>query len=217
MSSTLEYELLEAFAEPDDPVGRLVASAVHAYLDGLMYEAVNDPGVRDALRRAGGFCRRHWWWLTRLGTAAFGATILLEDVLGEQLARLEAGSDALEPAFDADGMWVGRGARCPACEIEAGARERTLAALAEHADDSAWIERYHAGRGIIALDALGALEGTALHAATLAKLRDLLDELAEFKRKHDYRFADEAFGDEGTSWLRAVAALQGLPLDGVKR
>lgn len=35
-------------------------------------------------------------------------------------------------------------------------------------------------------------------------LHGLCDELSELIRKHDYRFADEGFGEEGTSWLRAT-------------
>ena len=57
----------------------------------------------------------------------------------------------------------------------------------------------------------------ASNAAAFDFLRDdarqhlarLAAELAEYIRKNDYRFAGEAFGAEGDSWQRALAAMVG--------
>jgi hypothetical protein len=51
----------------------------------------------------------------------------------------------------------------------------------------------------------------ALVAIERAVAEALLGELDEFIRKHDYRFANEAKGDEGTSWYRAIRLLAGNP------
>ena len=40
-------------------------------------------------------------------------------------------------------------------------------------------------------------------------LDNLLDELDEFIRKQDYRFADEKIGAEGDSWMRAIRMIAG--------
>ena len=56
-------------------------------------------------------------------------------------------------------------------------------------------------------------------AATIATLRSvhlarytlLADELDEFIRKRDYRFAREPSGSERDSWVRAIEALSGTP------
>lgn len=214
--SQLEFDLLDAFDQPGDPIGRLAEDAVASYLDGLIYEAVNDPGVRDGLRRAGGFCGRHWWWLSRLGTAAFGATILLEDVIGTVRERLETGEPP-QPAFRAEGHWVGHGPPCLACEIEAGAERRALAAWLRHATDPDWEQRYVTGPSALAVRHLPSLRASPVYHQTLAKLDLLLRELAEFKRKNDYRSINEAMGEEGTAWLRAIETLRGPPNDGTKR
>jgi len=42
-----------------------------------------------------------------------------------------------------------------------------------------------------------------------ARLHGLLQELDEVKRKHDYRFAGEPWGEEKTSPMRAVAKIAG--------
>jgi hypothetical protein len=37
----------------------LEAAATRRYLDSLLYESVNDPGVRENLIRSQGYCLRH--------------------------------------------------------------------------------------------------------------------------------------------------------------
>lgn len=42
-----------------------------------------------------------------------------------------------------------------------------------------------------------------------AKITQLVGELREFIRKHDYRFSKEPFGKERDAWIRAVEKLNG--------
>ena len=42
-----------------------------------------------------------------------------------------------------------------------------------------------------------------------AKIKNNIEELKEFERKHDYRFSNEKFGAEGDSWIRAMEKLIG--------
>ena len=49
---TLYYNLRDAFAEEGCPICRLCSQAVDRYLDHLLYESVNDPGVRRNIRRS---------------------------------------------------------------------------------------------------------------------------------------------------------------------
>ncbi len=51
-------------------------------------------------------------------------------------------------------------------------------------------------------------ETLILHRA--GRLRALLEELEEFLRKLDYRYAHESKGEEQTSWIRAVETFVGL-------
>ena len=55
------HDLREALAEPGCAFCRLVARAVDRYLRALLYESVNDPGLREKLRASRGFCRGHAW------------------------------------------------------------------------------------------------------------------------------------------------------------
>jgi hypothetical protein len=54
MSRTMSYyDLRDALAQPGCPVCRLKADAVKHHLDGLLWESVNDVGVRHACRDCG--------------------------------------------------------------------------------------------------------------------------------------------------------------------
>jgi len=41
------------------------------------------------------------------------------------------------------------------------------------------------------------------------KISQLVGELREFIRKHDYRYSEEPFGKERDAWIRAVEKLNG--------
>jgi len=45
------------------------------------------------------------------------------------------------------------------------------------------------------------------------KMGHLLAELAEYLRKHDYRYAHEPYGLEADAWIRAIALFTGEPVD----
>ncbi len=71
----LFHRLLDALGEKACPVCHICKDAVDRYLNGLLYEQVNDPGLRQSLIRSKGFCRQHAWALTRAGDS-LGIAIL---------------------------------------------------------------------------------------------------------------------------------------------
>jgi hypothetical protein len=92
------YDLRDALAQPDCVVCRLKAEATERYLDGLLWENVNDPGLRHDIRQARGFCHKHAWGLVRNG-ASLGIAIIMRDMLREVLAMLEGGEFQVLPAL----------------------------------------------------------------------------------------------------------------------
>jgi len=75
------YDLKELFAESGCPICALKRRFEERYLDGLLYENVNDPGVRDRIRSQGGFCREHVRSLFDLRPSVLGISIIYDDVL----------------------------------------------------------------------------------------------------------------------------------------
>lgn len=178
-----------------------------------MYGRVTDEGVRAALRDARGYCNAHAWMLTEGHGVVLGTAIIQRDVLN---AILEA----------TDVPTLGRGARryareilrrlrptaeCPACAHRRMMEDIAIQTLLKYLDDPQLAAALDKTNGLCLPHFSRALElvGNSGHLRRLLDfqrraLRGLHDELSELIRKHDYRFADEGFGKEGDSWLRAT-------------
>lgn len=228
------YELREALEEPGCALCRLEAVAAERYLDGLLYGQVNDPELRDRIRRARGFCPEHTWQLLRPG-ASLGIAIVANDVLSALLKVLDAGEfealprlsvrrvqealDREQPAAATAALVaeLGPQAACPACQHVASLRQIYLDTLVEQLlGDGGLRPRLEASDGLCLPHLRAALARVgdrsafeALLAAQRAIWQRLTGDLREFIRKTDYRFRDEPRGSEGDAWLRAVAALGG--------
>ncbi len=78
------HELLGDIRGPGCPVCRGCNMAAWRYIDSLLWEFVNDGGVRARLRRAHGFCREHALLALEVAAeqgAASGIATLYEDFL----------------------------------------------------------------------------------------------------------------------------------------
>jgi hypothetical protein len=225
------HRVLDALGEDGCPLCRLRREAVHRYLDSLLYESVNDVGLRQTLLRSRGFCAEHAWALVRLGDS-LGTAIIYQDQVAEAIRDVQQAARAVS-ALRRRGLWRADGPRdgtpaavlrgrrtpaapCPACQVADEATARYLSSLVAHLDDPE-VRRAIERSAFLCLPHLtGALEAArtpdearAMLEITEAKLTDLRAELAELIRKRDYRFAHEPHGEEQTSWLRAVGHLVG--------
>jgi len=236
--TTSYYDLRDALTQPDCPVCRLMARDSERYLDSLLWESVNDPGVRHKLREAQGLCHQHAWQLNRAG-ASLGVAILMHDVLGSVLGAMESARFQALPALSlrraqesldrgqlaaATANLVGRliaKAECPAC-IQAGQMEEIyLSTLNEHLlGEDGFLAAYEASDGLCLphfRQALASLREEAVFQALLTAQRTvwgrLVEHLGEFIRKNDTRFRGEPWGDESDAWLRALGTLTGARRD----
>jgi len=223
----LVHRLIEALAEKRCPICSIGREAVARCLEGLLYEQVNDPGVRQTLHRSKGFCRRHSWALTRAGDS-LGSAILyrdqIEDAIGDvhhTILALDAGRPRTRRGPIGAVLRPRRTPRdpCPPCRVGQGARERAIVTLIAHLDDPAIQEALERSAFLCLPDLVRALEckrtrEQAHRLLDLAemKLRRLEGELADLIRKRDYRFLREPRGEEQSSWLRAIGQLVGWPI-----
>lgn len=236
MNRSISYfALREALPEPGCAVCRLKAKATEQYLDGLLWESVNDPGVRNSVRQAQGFCHEHAWRLVRHG-GSLGTAILLRDVLQDVLGALQQAHAQDLPSAPqrralrtADpgrrptpaGRLLARltpTAGCPACAYGQQMEGIHLDILVNQLlGEDGLLELYEASDGLCLphlREAISRAPKEAALAIINAQARiweRLLAQLSEFIRKSDYRFRGEAVGEEGDSWLRAISALAGAP------
>ncbi len=228
------YDLRDELAQPGCAVCRLILRDTERYLDGLLWENVNDPGVRQSIRQAQGFCREHAWQLDRAG-ASLGVAILMHDVLKNvvramegarfqalptlSLRRAQESLDRSQPAA-ATADLVARltaKAECPACAQARQMENLYLSALLDHLlGEEGLLAAYEASDGLCLphfRQALALVRDESVFDALLTAQRTiwgrLVEHLASFIRKNDPRFRDEPLGDEGNAWLRAIAALTG--------
>jgi Family of unknown function (DUF6062) len=222
------HRLLEALGEPGCPVCSLRHAAVHRYLEGILYESVNDVELRKTLIRSRGFCREHAWELLGLGDN-LGMAIIYKDQVAQAIEDLRhasvrrdgrrgSGGGAAAANGPAALVWRRRTPEvpCPACQIGDEATARYLSALLQHIGDPEVKAAIARSQFLCLPDVVRALEISrspeqirAILDTTAAKLAHLHEQLAELIRKRDYRFAHEPKEEEQTSWSRAVGQLVG--------
>ncbi len=213
--STLYFELREALQAGGCPLCRLRDQASDSYLNALIYEGVTDPPIRDELRNARGLCHRHAWRLANRRGSVLGLAIIYHDVINTLMKGLEEQAQARRVSRQALIKRLSATAECPACQIERVALPRTIKTLLTYLNDDE-IQAGYQSAGGLCLSHLQATLGQADEAQLrkliewqLAVYSALRDQLGELIRKHDHRFKGEPIGEEGDSWLRAVARSAG--------
>jgi hypothetical protein len=225
--------LLLACEKPGCPVCRLEQKATQQYLDGLLYESVNSPTLRNRLRVSHGFCNEHAWQAIdhRLGDA-LGFAIIYHYVVNSVLRQLDATGKprtpgrwanflnrlplgvrtSVENALYALSTWK----RCPACQQRDEFLPMVITELLGSLDQTKTVEALQTSEGLCfhhlrmtLQQASDAQACEALISIHRSKLENLRAELAELIRKNDYRFNKEKLGKEGDAWSRAVGLVNG--------
>jgi len=233
--SCVYVDLQRALGQAGCPVCTLRVEAAERLIDQLLYEKVNDRGLRARLRRARGFCPEHAAAFQRPG-AALGVAILMRDVLG---AIMEGGIEAA----GANGSkrvgfgfrkWRGarRGAKrilqrlqptgiCPICAQLFHLERACYRVLWEEVQaQGPLFEAYAQSEGLCLPHIRGLLEcapnEVALHRfleVQQALWRSLVRDLDAIIRRSDYRYLDEPWGQEAGAWVRALRMVCGASLD----
>ena len=223
------FHLEDAFGKGGCPVCWLLTRHDERSFDSLLYEFVNDVGVRDEIRQTLGFCNYHAWVLHQVATDLFpgklsvgggqmGIGIIYLDLVETLVGRLKAFSSSASKrhAKTLAAPSKSTGTVCPMCSARAQFELWYLESILRNIAVKDFAEKYATCDGLCAIHLLRALELSgfdgnkrALASAEIRRLEELSVDLHEFLRKHDYRYANEGFGKEGDSWLRAVRKISG--------
>ncbi len=236
MAQRIPYydELLAALAEPDCAMCRLLDASSDRLVGAILFEMVNDVGVREELNAARGYCRRHSELFVRTGSA-LGSATMMQGVLKMLIRTLDAahidqvGASRLRSLARSANVGVSHPAArqladdlspktlCPICANEAEVFNQVADTLLNQiVPGSELAEAYGASSGLCLPHFRGVVERglpgpnlTTLVAAQRAIWMRLEAELEEFLRKSDHRFRHEKFGEERDSWQRAIGAISG--------
>lgn len=220
------YDLLESFPASGCAVCRLVLRDAERALKSLMHEYVMDFDTQAEFRRSRGLCNHHAWWLSGARNA-LGVATLYSAALDEILNTMDSVSDEGQRAL-LSRLLNNNGNRsaladalspkkpCAICALQDASEKRYLKTLCKYIKEERMNAAYRASDGVCLTHfngALNAAPSAAVHAELVTIQRDiwrrLYAELNEFMRKSD-AYVNEAFGEEGDSWLRTIASLGGL-------
>ncbi|MBM3127008.1 MAG: hypothetical protein FJ009_00050 [Chloroflexi bacterium] len=217
------WDLEHALSQEGCAICRLTQKAIARFVDGLLYESVNDPGIRRRAAQALGFCHRHAWQMRAVHGSALGMAFLNRDALNQWQAQLEQVQKPRGRGVGQISKFVHHAAhanrakeKCLVCERENEIEQRDLKVLIESLAEGDFCAKFRASAGLCrphfaqACDAAARVETLdALIEMQIEINARLVAELDEFIRKNDYRFMAEGFGAEGDAWMRAIERLAG--------
>ncbi|MBM3225479.1 MAG: hypothetical protein FJZ47_16990 [Candidatus Tectomicrobia bacterium] len=219
----LRLDWIEALQAPGCALCRLAQQKSLRYVDTLLQEAVTDVAQRDAWRAARGLCHSHAWMAVTIPHSAGCLALLYADVLGHDLAPL-ASLTATSPAPP---RWRTRRAlgqrlrdwlrsweappACLVCGLWTEQERLYLQVLLDDWQEPELAQAFTAAHGLcwrhtqrLVGCGLSHRHIQAVLTAQAAHMQTLQQDLQEFIRKQDYRFASEAYGREADVWRRAV-------------
>lgn len=220
------FSLLEELEEDGCVICNLGLRVLDQYFDSLVYERVNDVGVRGDLRQSQGFCAAHGQMLREAKSVA-GSAIIHRDLIQSVIKRLKSTSypagtqhNWLKELLNMEDQHRSPGLPpakpCPACVLVYQNEQSNIDVLLENWDDDFLRTAFKESSGLC-LPHLRMALGRAKYREKFDKLKQvqleiwqrLLAELDEFIRKQDYRFSHEPVGDERDSWSRAINIVSG--------
>ena len=204
------------------PICHYGRQAGRNYLDGILYESVNDYGLRQRLAENLGFCDFHSREMLTFAGAKLGAAIIEQAMLKEALRQMEQLSGSRRPRFSRSkkqgpGLKLPDKDACMVCQFEQAHERMAIEDLLKHWDaswarllqDAGGLCLQHLGQSLLRAPGPVQKELKQMH-KTLWQTH--IAHLDEFIRKQDYRFRDEIISEqEGLASRRTIAILTGEP------
>jgi len=216
------HEVYEALGHEECPVCKLVKKAVNSYIDGFLYENVNDPMFQERLRKEKGFCNAHSWLMHSFGEPLAHAILydaFLRDALAEFNSALPANAKRkLRFRSNLGSQSKENQAECKLCKLESDYEKSYLRVIDENVSSQIDFKNKFVEQGILCVPHMKQYISLSRNSESLnlvqeivyAKYQGLLHCLAEIRRKNDYRFTGEAWTDaERNAWTKAVEIMVG--------
>jgi hypothetical protein len=209
---TAGWERLEAALQRSGcPACRVASDELQRWIGALLHEYVSDPGTREQLDRALGYCQRHWGVVTAKGDSLSNA-ILLRSVLGEAQRRLSTRFRR--------GTHLQPGEPCPACAVEESAAEDAVALLCAAVEELPEARELLARSDGLCLAHLGVAVGLREHVLGRARvltmerdrLADLEAALERLIEAHDASSPVELTRELAQTWRGALRTAAGSAL-----
>jgi hypothetical protein len=164
------------------------------YLLGIANDGINDLPLRIRLRNKGGFCGRHTEEFVEQARVLSSA-ILLEAMLSYRLERARFGKRPIV-------------VNCEACEVELKTRDNVAKSIKRSREDTALLDYLFQSEVCVGhLELICQQLPEQVRHRFVDKHFQLMQNLAEVIRKHDYRFVSEGINDEETQSIKQALNL----------
>jgi hypothetical protein len=220
------HELVRDLAHPGCPVCRGTRRAARRYLDGILWESVNDGYIRRQLRLAHGFCGEHAQMALDVARGrgdGIGIAIMYRDFLEHIRAEAIRGArgrrrSALRTRSRPDPTALDPHQGCSVCETAGHVESNSLSLLARWDPESELGRAAHQPLRVLCLPHLRTglsrvrtrEEAERLLQVFLRGQEEIAAQLSEFIRKEDYQHrAEPRLAQDQSSWLRAVLLVVG--------
>lgn len=228
------FELLDSLELDECPICHLIKKRIDQFIDGFLYESVNDPKIREDIDNAKGYCNYHAWKLQSAGDP-LAHSIIYGDLVRNAIKSFEEFLKATnsianerKPLFNKgkdnkvvrfrDSFFPEK--NCPICEMVAEDENEYILSFGDYMESDTGFQRKFQENGFLCIPHLIRLlesyEGISTIREVIKmqvkKMARLLNRLNEIKRKSDYRYAAEPMSnEEKTAWIKAVKQYVGEP------
>lgn len=230
----LYFELLDSLELDECPICHLIHKRIDQFIDGFLYENVNDPRIREDISNAKGYCNYHAWKLQSAGDPLAHSIIYGELVrnaiksLEDFLKHTKSIANGRKPLFNKGKNNKAMRFResffskkdCPICKMVAENEKEYVLSFGDYMESDTGFQRKFQENGFLCIphlirllenyEEIGTIrEIVKMQVKKVVKLSDCLNEII---RKSDYRYAAEPISDEEkTAWIKAVKQCVGEP------
>lgn len=197
------YELYDRLCNQKCPVCEIINFRISQHMECILYESVNDKDLRTKVREGNGFCNFHSFMLLRKGDPLAHA-IIYSDLIENALSELDAKVAKKKKADN-------NNRQCIFCIEAQDIEQRYIKVFIEAFADASFEEKYKSDALLciphlrLVISSKDNCNIKTIKHITLQKYKELLNDLSEIKRKHDYRFLEEIWTQsEKEAWGRAV-------------
>ncbi len=206
---TTWFELYDSMKDNQCQICTLSSKLIDNAMDGFLYESVNDPYLREKIKKAHGLCNFHSKMLIEKGDPLAHA-LIYSDLLAQAISEIDSRNTNALSTYD-------KHTDCIFCERVKSSEKIYAKAFLSAYEDKDFATKYSES-GMLCLPHIKLmLENSSKTQSIIAnnilqvtrqKYSELLNDLNEIRRKNDYRFSNEPLTEsERTAWKKAVAVL----------
>ena len=231
----LYFELLDILELDECPICHLINKRTDQFIDGFLYESVNDLKIREDIKNAKGYCNYHAWKLQSAGDP-LAHSIIYGDLVHAAIKSFEeflkdthSIANEQKSLFN-KGKVNNKAAKfrksflskkdCPICKMVVENEKEYIVSFAGYMESDIQFQRKFKEHGFLCiphtirlLENYGGISTIReVIKIQVKKMARLSENLNEIKRKSDYRYAAEPLtSEEKTAWIKAVKQWVGEP------